>query len=169
MDYELNEGFKIDNDNAADWAIKKIREEEEERDRLIAIAAAQIEALNSRIEDLNKYCESKTGYLRSLLIEYFNTVPHKETKTQETYKLLSGSLVFKKPSVKIVHDDERLLEYLKANAGIEFIKVKESIDWASFKSELVITDDGKVVDTGLGIVVDGCTVEEVPASFSVKY
>lgn len=161
--------FVIDNDKKADWAITQIKEAETERDRLVALAEEQIEDLKTCIENIKTKCDNDTAYLRSLLDQYFRTVPHKSTKTQETYKLLSGTLVFKKPSVKIAHDDERLLEYLKANDGAEFIKVKESIDWARFKSELTITDSGEVVDTGLGIVVDGCHVEDVPASFSIKY
>lgn len=163
-----DESFKIDNDNAADWALRTISSELEERDRLIAIAKDQIASLQEHINVLNEQYDNKTKFLKSCLAEYFMKVPHKETKTQETYKLLSGSLVMKKPSTKINHNDDNLLCYLHANNSEEFIKTKESVDWAEFKKHLTIVD-GKVVDTDLGIEVEACSVEDVPASFDIKF
>lgn len=163
--------FKIENDKAADWAIKQIAESEKERDRLITLAKDQIDDLNDRIEELKKKCENDTAYLKTCLIEYFNTVQPKETKTQKTYKLLSGTLVFKKPSFKITHNDEALIKYLKENDGSEYIKVKESIDWAEFKKTLVVNENDEVIDSDLGTIIpaEACAVEEVPASFNIKY
>jgi phage host-nuclease inhibitor protein Gam len=165
------EDFKVTDDKTADWALTKIHEAEDERDRLIALAEAQVEDLKNKIEDLKNKCENETGFLKSSLYEYFGTVKSKETKTQKTYKLLAGTLVFKKPSVKINHDDEALLNYLSENDGEDFIKIKKSIDWAEFKKTLTISDNGEVIDTELGTVIptDACSVEEVPASFTVKF
>lgn len=170
MDYELNESFIVDNDNTADWALRKIRDEEKERDRLISIAEDQIRELNAEIGKLRDKCEDKTKFLKGHLALYFSTVPHKETKTQESYKLLNGSLVMKKPSIKIIHDDDKLLEYLDANDGAEYIKTKRSVDWVEFKKSLSVTEEGKVIDKDLGIIMeeDVCRSEEVPASFDVK-
>ena len=163
-----DESFRIDNDNTADWALRTISSDLAERDRLIKIAEDQIIALQEQITALNEQYDNKTKFLKSCLAEYFATVPHKSTKTQETYKLLSGSLVMKKPSTKINHNDDNLLCYLHANNSEEFIKTKESVDWAEFKKHLTIVD-GKVVDTDLGIEVEACTIEDVPASFNIKF
>ena len=157
--------FTIDNDKTADWAITQIHEAEDERDRLIALAEDQIEDLKSRIEELKTKCDNDTAFLKSCLEMYFNTVPSKETKTQKSYKLLSGTLVYKKPSVKICHDDEKLLEFLD---GSEYVETKKSLKWGEYKKLLTISGDD-VVDTETGEIVDGCTVEDVPASFSIKY
>lgn len=164
----MNETFKIENDKTADWAISQIKEAEAERDRLVALAEDQIVDLTDRIQELNDKCERDTAYLKSCLYEYFEKVEHKVTKTQESYKLLSGTLVFKKPSVKITHDDEKLLEFLKKSDRSKFIKIKESIDWAEFKKTLVVSDND-VIDSEIGEVIDGCSVEEVTASFDVKF
>lgn len=165
------EDFKVTDDKTADWALTKIHEAEDERDRLIALAESQIANLKNKIEDLESKCENETGFLKACLMEYFGTVKSKETKTQKTYKLLSGTLVFKKPSVKINHDDEALLNYLSENDGEDFIKIKKSVDWAEFKKSLSVSDAGEVIDTGLGTVIPAnvCSVEEVPASFTVKF
>lgn len=167
----MEDNFKIDNDKTADWAITQIHEAENERDRLIKLAQDQINDLTAKIQELTDKCDNSTAYLKSCLIEYFQTIEPKETKTQKSYKLLSGTLVFKKPSTKIVHDDEKLLEYLENNDGNDFIKIKKSVDWAEFKKQLKVSDDGEIIDTGLGVVLtnDVCAIEEVPASFNIKY
>ena len=167
----MEEAFKIENDKTADWAITQIHEAETERDRLIKLAQDQIDNLTAKIQELTEKCENDTKYLKSCLALYFDTVPSKETKTQKTYKLLSGTLVFKKPATKIVHDDDKLLEYLEENDGKDYIKIKKSIDWAEFKKTLTVSDDGEVVDTELGTVIpeEVCAIEDVPASFTIKF
>lgn len=167
----MEETFKITNDKTADWAVTQIHEAEDERDRLIALAEEKIKELNNRIEELRSKCDSDTAYLKSCLIEYFQTIKPKETKTQKTYKLISGTLVFKKPSIKITHDDEKLLDYLENNDGNDFIKIKKSVDWAEFKKQLAISNDGEVIDSELGTIIprDVCAIEDVPASFNIKY
>ena len=165
-----NTEFRIDNDKTADWAVTQIQEAEAERDRLIALAESQIDDLNNKIEELKTKCDNDTKFLKSCLAMYFETVPSKETKTQKSYKLLSGTLVFKKPTEKIVHNDEALLEYLEKNDGKDYIKVKKSVDWAEFKKTLAI-HNGEVIDSELGEVIPNevCAVEDVPASFTIKY
>lgn len=168
----MSEEFKIENDKAADWALIQIRDREDERDRLITLAQEKIQELTTMIKDIEEKCDNDTKYLKSCLASYFETVkPSTDTKTQKTYKLLSGSLVFKKPSFKITHNDELLLGYLKNNDGADYIKVKETVDWAGFKKNLTVNDDGEVIDTELGVVLnpDVCGIEEVPASFDIKF
>ena len=159
--------FTITDDNKADWALKKIAEERKEVERLNALAKQQIEEIELKIKHLEETTERKTAFLKGCLAQYFETVPHKATKTQETYKLLSGSLVFKLPSQKMVKDDEKLLEYFKQNNMNEYIKTKETPAWAEFKKNLSIVDD-KVIDTSTGEVVDVVKVEETAGSFEVK-
>lgn len=161
----MEETFKIENDKTADWAITQIHEAEDERDRLIRLAQEQIDDLTTKIQELTEKCNNETAFLRSCLEMYFNTVQSKETKTQKSYKLLSGTLVYKKPSVKINHDDEKLLEFLD---GTEFVETKKSLKWGEYKKLLTVSGD-EVIDSETGEVVDGCTVEDVPASFSIKY
>lgn len=166
----VSDTFKIDNDFKADWALRKIKDEYDERDRLIKVAQDHIEELECYVAGLNDKYECKVGYLKSLLFTYFESVPHKETKTQESYKLMSGSLVKKKGSEKIAHDDEKLLAYLKADKAVGYIKVVEKADWAEFKKDLKIID-GVVVDTLTGTVIppEVCSVEEVPVSYNIKF
>ncbi len=163
--------FVIKDDKTADWALETIKDAETERDRLITLANDKIAELTEQIEALQKSCDSDTAFLKSALFEYFGKVPHKETKTQETYKLLSGSLVLKKESTKIEHNDEALLKYLEENDGKDYIKVKKSVDWAEFKKNLTVSDSGEIIDSEIGTIipVEACKIVDVPASFNVKY
>ena len=165
------ERFVIMDDKTADWALDQIKAAEDERDRLIALANEKINELTERIKELNEKCERDTAYLKGCLFEFFGTVPHKETKTQSTYKLLSGSLVFKKESTKIEHNDDALIKYLEENDGAEYIKIKKSVDWAEFKKNLTVSDSGEVIDSELGTIIptDACTIVDVPATFNVKF
>lgn len=164
----MDEKFKVVDDKTADWAIRKIKEEAEEQDRLISLAESQIDDLENQINKIHTQYTYNTSYLKSLLAEYFATVKHEETKTQESYKLLSGSLVLKKPTTKIIKDDEKLVEYFKKNNLEKYIKVSESPKWADFKSQVKVV--GKdVVDNETGEIIDGLKTEEIPATFNVKF
>ena len=167
---EESESFVIDNPNKANWALKVIRQESEETERLLQIADHEIEQLEAKKTELVKSLDRRTGYLKSLLYRYFETVPHKETKTQETHKLLDGSLVWKKPGLKMVPDKEKLLAYCKENNMPEFVKVKEEVDWASYKKECEICDGNVVnIQTGDILPADMIPVEETPGEFTVKF
>lgn len=88
--------FRITDDRCADWAIRKIADERSEYDRLKALADEQIAAINEKVAAARKRMENGTSYLTSCLADFFATVPHKETKTTEKYRLISGTLTFKK-------------------------------------------------------------------------
>lgn len=168
---EIN--YHVISDSLAEWALKRIKKATDERNRLVALATEQIEELTSKINELDEKYKRETAYFKMKLYEYFNSEETrkniKETKTQASYKLLSGSLVFKKPTQKMEPNREKLLEYVKANNMPEFVKTKEDIDWAAYKKECQIVD-GKVVNTQTGDLLpeDLIEVQDVPGEFDVK-
>lgn len=166
---ESDTGFSIVSDLQAEWALKKIKKAVEERDRLVELANKEIKELSQKIQDIEKKYSNDTAFLRSKLFEYFTKVEHKETKTQETYKLLSGSLVLKKPTQKMVKNDEKLAEFLEGYAP-EYIEVVKKPKWGEFKKELSI-QDGKVINNQTGEVVpdDVVSLEDAPGEFDVKF
>ena len=163
--------FIVDSDIKADWAVNAIKEAEEERDRLIMLAEAKIEQLQEQIADIKARCDRENAYLYSMLDEYMSGCKVRETKTQSTYKLLSGTLVRKKEQHNIVKPEGEAMKSL-----IEFVRVSypelikstytEAVDWAVLKKHLK-TGDG-VVTTDDGELVECLTVEDVPESFSIK-
>lgn len=159
------EQFVINDDGKAEWALNKIAEEKAEMQRMINVANSMIMKYQEKIEVYQKQFESKTAYLKEQLRQYFETVPHKSTKTQETYKLPSGTLKLKKQNPEYIRDEEKLLEWVKANK-LSYVKTKESVDWAKLKKELNFVDDKALTEDGE--IVDGVTVSERPSVFEIE-
>lgn len=156
--------FVIDDDGKAEWALNKIAEEKAEMQRMINVANSMIMKYQDKIEVYQKQFESKTAYLKEQLRQYFETVPHKTTKTQETYKLPSGTLKLKKQNPEYIRDEEKLLIWAKANNPAH-VKVKESVDWAELKKELKFVDDKALTEDGE--IVDGVKVVKRPDVFGI--
>ena len=154
---EQTEAWKIKDDCTADWTLKKIANEKKELDRLTDTIDQQIEQLEARKTSLVGQFEISTGFLKGKLHEYFETVEKKETTTQLSYKLPSGSLVFRKSSIKYERNDEQIIEYLAKNKGQEFLTHKIGVNWADLKkSELDLEK------------IDGVTKVETVPEFTIK-
>lgn len=163
----MSEEWKITSDGEADWALKQIKASEEEYERIKKIADEQIDGILSMLDDHKKTYENETAYLKMRLEEYFNTVPHKKTKTQESYKLLSGSLARKNGTDKYERDDGVLLTYLEENYPC-YIKTEQKVMWADLKKDISVID-GKAYHADTGEEIPGITVEKNPDTFEVKW
>lgn len=162
--------FVIDSDTKAEWAIRKIAEEQAEHDRLVACCQEEIDRYTARQEAYHQRFENRTTNLRAMLLLYFGTVPVKETKTQQKYELPSGSLVMKKPSSDFKPDTDKLREWLEAGQMTDYLKTEVSPRWALVKKQLIQTEDGDFIFAETGeIMPKGCiTIEDKPARFEVK-
>lgn len=158
--------FKIDTDQKAEWALNIIREEQVEAQRLINVCNSQILYYQSEIRKVQDKLENKTGNLKAMLFDYFQTVPRKATKTQETYKLPSGTLKLKYPKPEFKRDDSKLVEWLENSSKTDYIKIKKSPDWAALKKAFTVVGD-KVADEN-GEIVEGVEVVERPPVFDVE-
>lgn len=145
--------FRITDDRCADWAIRKIAEERSEYNRLKDLAA-------------RRRMENGTAFLTSCLADFFNTVPHKTTKTTEKYRLLSGTLTLKKGTVKATVDDAKLVPWLRENGYGDLVKVEESAKWGELKKLLAYTGEIATIQS-TGEIVEGVTAYETPATFTV--
>ena len=153
---EQQKEYKITNDAAAEWAIKKIKYEDANNERLIACIDAEIEQLKAKKEEIKN--RNNTAFLKGKLCEYFESVKDnaKETKTQLKYELPSGSLIFKKPSVSYERDNDKIISWLTENNKFEYIKTNPSVDWAELKKVDFLSD------------IDGITEIHTEAKFEVK-
>lgn len=158
--------WRITDDGCADWACRKIAEEKAELDRIRELADAQIQNIEEKVAAAERRFENGTRFLTGKLAEYFETVPHKTTKTKASYRLLSGTLTRKFGGTTMKQDDERLVEFLKASGQLEFIKTEEKPKWGEFKKRLEIMG-GSVVDKETGEIVEGVQLIEKPDTFTV--
>lgn len=160
---EVRNDFTVTDDSAAQWCMKKIKEAEADR----AMWKAHYEA---QMQKVNKAADESVAYFTAKLEEYFANVPHKATKTQESYSLPGGKLVQKKQQPEYKTDDAELLQWLKENFMFDFIKTKtvESADWAGLKKIVTVTPDGAHVATDDGEIIPGVTVTLRPDVFKVE-
>lgn len=158
--------WRITDDGCADWACQKIAEEKAELDRIRELAEAQIQKIEEKLAAAERRYENGTRFLTGKLAEYFETVPHKATKTKESYRLLSGTLTRKYGGAQMKQDDAQLVQYLKDSGQLEFIKTEEKPKWGEFKKRLEIMG-GSAVDKETGEIVEGVQIIEKPDTFSV--
>ena len=156
---ENNEGFVIDTDAKAGWALDKIREARADRDRWV-------KWYEEKIAEIKAQTDFDTMNLERMLAEYFANVPHKKTKTQESYALPGGKLVLKKQQPEYKRDDSRVIAWLKENGNNQYIKVEEKLDWAGLKAVTGVFD-GNVVDEN-GEIIPGIEVIEREEKFTVE-
>lgn len=158
-----NDSWHIKNDKDAEFILREMKKDEDECARVCALADQMIAYYNEQAAAERTKTEKKNAYRMHLLEEYFNTVEHRSTKTEDSYRLVSGVLKFKRPSEKIVPDETALAE-----AYPDFVETKTRLMWGDLKKRLTIID-GNVFDSDTGEYVAGASVEEVPGKFSVKF
>lgn len=167
IEAEATPYFRITDDGCADWAVRKILEERAEYERLRALADEQIAAIETKAEAAKRRYENGTAYLTARLADFFQTVPHKKTKTTEKYRLLNGTLTMKKGGIKAEADDATLVPWLKANGLGDYVKTKETAAWGDLKKMLTFAGGVATIEE-TGEIVEGVTVTETPDTFKVE-
>ena len=163
----------IDNDNQAEDLINEIHAAEAETNRLKDICDAQIQ----------KYQEKKLGYdilheenvrnAMTMLGEYCRLKASRTTKTQQTYKLPSGTLKWLKREARPIRDDSKLLDWIKTVAPA-YVRVKtvttEAPDWSELKKKLIEVGDHYeyAIPEGELVPVEGVVLEPQADVFEIK-
>ena len=151
--------FIIDTDEKAAWAVSRIAEKRAKCDEFV-------KWYKDKIKEIEEATEADCAFLSGSLERYFDSVPHKTTKTTESYSFPGGKLTRKKQQTEFKRDDAAVIEWLKKNAGGQFVKVEEKLDWAGFKDATGVFE-GTVV-TADGEIVPGIEVIERPDKFVVE-
>lgn len=151
--------WEITDDNAAEWAIQRIVEAQ-------ADTAKWREHYEKQLESISRKNQETVDYMTAKLQQYFDTVPHKQSKTQESYTLPSAKLVFKAQQPSYTRNEDVLLPWVKQNAP-DLVKVIESTDWAALKKRVMVNGDD-IVDAETGEVIPGVAAEQRPPVFQVS-
>lgn len=144
-------------DASAGMLMHRIKDANEEYDRMESWYKAQLKRMKEKRDATIAWAK---GCLRS----YFDLVPKKATKTQQSYQMMSGKLVLKQPGPEFDVDDEVVIPWLKANGLEQFIKTKETVSWVELKKVLTVTPTGMVTEDGE--IVPGITVTEREPEFN---
>lgn len=160
--------FVIDNDQTADWALRKVKEIEQETEEWT-------EFYKKRIQNVIDANEIRKNNLIELLGGYFGSLEKvKETKTQFSYELPSGKLILKKEKSDFnMFDKIALTEQLQEQSQEQFsslLRVKVEPDWATIKKGLKQFDDKimYITEDGEALELHGVDMLTVPERFEVK-
>lgn len=159
---EVSKNPYLENDADADSALHKIQRLNRGIDYVRKIAEQQIQKIVAwRDEQISNRQEAITSQQNLLKLYAEDRLKNSKRKS---VSLPNGKFGFRKQPPKITHDDTILLAYAK-EAAPQFVKVKESLDWAGMKKSCVI-DQGKMIDEN-GEVLPGITIEQPELKFYV--
>ena len=155
------EHFVIKDDQTADWALWQIKQANEEK-------AKWKKFYEDRYKAVEFECDRTIANMESMLQRYFESVPHKKAKTQESYSLPNGKLVFKQQAPEYQREDADVIKWLHENSAdaSRFIKTKESLNWTELKDHLNVVGD--VVADEDGQIIPCIKVVERPDIFKVE-
>lgn len=163
-----DDGFKIDNDDKAEWAVRKIRQAQLAIEKRRQFVQAEIERLQAWQQMMDERDQATIDRMTSLLRPYFESLRPQLGK-RKSYSLPSGVLQVRTAQVSYVRDEEKLLPYARQ---IGLVRVKETPDWAEIKKRFRPAGDrpgDPVVDVETGEIVPGVAVQEPEREvFSVK-
>lgn len=148
---ESAEGFRIENDQTAEWALGKIAEAKAELEKWETF-------YNDKLEAIRKDSQNTIDYMTHLLRQYFNTQERRVTKTGiEKYSLPSGELICKPGGIDYKRDEAELLAWCEAHLP-EAVKVTRKVGWAEVKAHIKET----------GEIPDGVAPYDTEPTFQVK-
>lgn len=162
---EDHEGFRyygqpVQDDGFADYLIRKMQERKDGLKELKAFYEAQYAKAEERV---NRQNEND----RIRLMQYFDQVPHHETKTEENYPLPSGKLYLKRqePEWDYKTGKDEAVKWLEENQMADKVKIEKSVNWAALKKLVTLSGNGKVVLTETGEIIPGLSGEARPNKF----
>lgn len=159
-----DESWRVRSDDEASWCLRKIKHLQEQQAEREAFVQREIDRLRTWQQEQDDKEASSVAFFTVKLQEYYLNLGEK-LNGKKSYKLPFGTLQMRKKPAKLERDDEKLMELARP---LGLVKVKESLDWAELKKQLVI-DGYKVVNKETGELVEGITVVEAEGDeFSIK-
>ena len=165
------ERFVIEDDDQADWALRKIRHLKQMQQEKEEFAQKRIDKIQEELNQVEHWrdkqvakFQEKIEYFEGLLTQYAMKLKE-EDEDLKSHSLPFGELKFRKQRAKTNYDNEKLLKFLEEN-DIDAIRVKKSPDKRKLKKMAVRSGD-KLVIEDLGVVVEGVQIQERGEKFSI--
>lgn len=161
-----DEHFTIEDESQANWALRKIKQLQDEKEKNVSLANAEIEKIEEWLNATNDQVQQSIDYFQSLLAEYAMEQRKNDPKFK-SLKLPNGRIGFRKQQPKWEYDNEKVIEALKASERDDLIRVKEEPDKSAIKKAFKVAEN-KVINPDTGEVVEGITIEQREDAFSVE-
>lgn len=159
------EAFQVTDDASANWALRKIKQHQEQQKENNALAESEIEKVNAWLSAENGQAQQSIDYFQSLLAVYALKEREKNPKFK-SMKLPNGTVRFRKQQPSFKYDDTKLVEYLEKAEETDLIKIKKEPNKAEVKKLFVVLN-GKLINPVTGELVEGVTIEEREDKFEV--
>jgi hypothetical protein len=156
-----NEGFVVDTDQKADWAIRKLAVIRRKQAENKAIYDAEVIRITEWLSTVNTALDRDALYFEAVLTPYALL---QRSEGRKTVTLPHGTLKTTAGQPKIEFNDEsKFIEWAKINDP-SLLKIKTDVDKTAIKA--LITDEGVVISTQGEIIPE---VKVIPAETSVKF
>lgn len=159
-DGEVDERWRIEDDDAANWALRKLAVLEDEQDRINTQAFAEIARINewrtTRLAALTHHHD----FFQARLTEYFRAIRHNNPDTK-TYHLPAGTIASRATPGHIeILDEPALIAWAETNAP-DLVATRKTVSKTAVK-KLAVAKDGVSLIDGNGERIPH--VEHVPGS-----
>jgi hypothetical protein len=150
---ERSEHFRVDSDELAAWAMRKLRAATVKKTRNAAIASEEIARIQRWLEQANAPAVREIGYFEGLLRDYGVNCRLDPADGRKTVSLPGGKITTRPAPVSLKIDDEAFLPWARVNRQ-DLIKVKEEASVSAIKeafssqlgqTDTFVTEDGEIV------------------------
>ena len=155
------EGFKVDDDEKAEWAVRKLARIRRKQAENKAIFEAELERISEWLKTVNEALEGDAAYFEAVLTPY---ALQERSNGRKSLVLPHGTVKTTAGRPKIEFEsEENFIEWAKTN-DLELVRVKHEINKKVLND--LITDDYQVISTQ-GEIIPGLKV--VPPTPSVSF
>ncbi|WP_346888309.1 host-nuclease inhibitor Gam family protein [Clostridium sp. UBA1056] len=138
-----DQGFKVKDLQGANWCFRKLKALEERKAELNAVAAEEIQRINSWLESTIKSVDSDEEYFKTKILEYYTDAKSENSKFKLTTPY--GKVTSRKNKKWCYQDEETIKQYMQDNNDSEAIRIKEELNKTYIKSKY---KDGVNQETG---------------------
>lgn len=154
------ERFKITNLEEADWAFRKIKQVKNDLEVKKEYVEAQKFKYDTYFQSEEKSASDTIEFFEGMLREYFEEQRAEDPKFKLKTALGTANITNRKEWD--YGDEEELLNFFKENKMDEFIKttVKETVNKVDLKKAVTVMNNGMIINTETGEVIEGIKVRE---------
>ncbi len=163
-DKEETQGWIIDDDVNAGWALRQYSLLDAELERKKNLAKEEQERIKAWLDQEQEKIEKKQALLSQSLSGYLYQLRRDDPKAKIDTPF--GTVTTRKTPAKWTYDDETVIKFLHDAEMNEFIRVKEEVEKTPLKKALKVVD-GKAY-TEAGEEVEGITVTDQGEALSIK-
>lgn len=164
MPEEQRERFRVNDDSAAVWAMRKLAAIQAKQRELTRIADREVQRITEWIEAETKPLERRAAFFEGLLVDYGRR--QRMDEGRKSINLPHGKITTRAGADKWHIAADQTLEWLKANGMESLIRVKEEPALSLIKDAMQVSEGRAIAPTGE--VVPGIVIESVAMTVSVS-